>query len=173
MGIQTRDIEIRGVSFKVTQLTPMRSLKLLNRLGKVLGPALARAGAAVGKGGGLDILQADIDFGELGQALAALFSELADDAQFEYLMRNLLSGAVVIGHEGKVQPLFGGDGHGSSAVFDAVFAEHPADAYKLALFALEVNYADFSDAIAGIKARVMAALAAKASGTSASGTSTT
>lgn len=172
MGIQTREVEIRGRTFRVTQMTPMRSLKLLNKLGKVLGPALARAGAALGAGGEKpeDLLDAHIDFGAMGSALAALFQELADDAQFEHVLRGLLSGAVVVADE-KVQPLFGADGTGSSAVFDAVFADHPADAYKLALFSLEVNYSDFSDAIAAIKGRVLAAVAKRAeSGTSGSAT---
>lgn len=172
MGIQTRETEIRGVTFRVTQLPPMRSLKLLNKLGKAVGPALAKAGSAIGDT--TDLLHAEIDFARLGEALAALFAELADDVQFEVILRGLLSGAVVVGLEGKVQPLFGGDGAGSTATFDAVFADHPADAYKLAMFSLEVNYADFFGAIAALRDRVLAAVAAKApSAKSGSATSST
>lgn len=152
MGIQTRSIEIRGVTFRVTQLTATRSLKLLNKIGKVLGPSLAHLGKAVSDG---DLRSADIDFGEVGSALSALFGQLADDALFDAILRELLAGAVVVTSE-KVQPLFQG---ASTSTFDAVFADHPADAYKLAMFAIEVNYQDFFGAIAGIRDRAAALLA--------------
>lgn len=169
MGIQTLDIEIRGTRFHVTQLTATRSLKLLNKIGKVLGPALAHLGKSVDgpPGAGLELAAADIDFGELGAAFGALFDRLADDALFDAILRELLSGASVETEKGVV-PLFAG---ASTSTFDAVFAEHPADAYKLARFALEVNYKDFFDGLAGLKGRVLAVLAArKVAAPSASGT---
>lgn len=158
MAIQTKDVEIRGAQFRITQLPPMRSLKLLNKLGRMLGPSLAHLGNAVGGGaaGDFDILKSAIDFGEIGAAAGALFERLSDDAAFDATFRELLSGVVVLGAAG-VQPLFSG---ASTATFDAVFADHPADAYKLALAALEVNYADFFGAIVAVRDRVQAAVAA-------------
>lgn len=174
MPIQVKDVEIRGVQFRITQLPPMRSLKLLNKLGRMLGPSLAHLGNAVGGGaaGDFDLLKSAIDFGEIGAAAGALFERLADDAAFDATFRELLSGVVVIGSAG-VQPLFSG---ASSGTFDTVFAEHPADAYKLALSVLEVNYADFFGAIAAVRDRVQVAVAMAsraAPAASGSGTSTT
>lgn len=155
MPIQSKDIQIRETQFRITQLTPMRSLKLLNKIGRAIGPSLAHLGNAVGGSvAEFDLATANINFGELGSAVGALFTQLSDDAAFDAILRELLSGAVVIGPQG-VQPLFQG---GGAATFDAVFADHPADAYKLALAALEVNYADFFGAIAALKDRVQAAV---------------
>lgn len=156
MAIRSETREIRGTTFTVTQLTATRSLKLLNKIGKVLGPSLAHLGRAVEDGGG-DIRSADVDFGEIGSAAAALFEKLSDDALFDSITRELLAGVTVQSKDGIV-PLFAG---ASTATFDAVFADHPTDAYRLMLFALEVNYRDFFGAIAGLKDRAVAMVAAR------------
>jgi hypothetical protein len=164
MGIRSETKEIRGTTFIVTQLTATRSLKLLNKVGKVLGPSLAHLGRAV-EGG--DLRSANVDFGEIGSAAGALFERLSDDALFDAITRELLSGVTVQGKDG-MTPLFPG---ASTATFDAVFADHPSDAYRLMLFALEVNYQDFFGAIAALKDRAVALMAARpAPGASASET---
>jgi hypothetical protein len=168
MAIRSETKEIRGTTFTVTQLTATRSLKLLNKIGKVLGPSLAHLGRAI-EGGG-DLRSSDVDFGEIGAAAAALFEKLSDDALFDTITRELLAGVTVQGKDGVV-PLFSGP---STATFDAVFADHPSDAYRLMLFALEVNYQDFFGAIAGLKDRAVALMASRvpppAPGPSASAT---
>jgi hypothetical protein len=72
--LATQDRMIDGFKVQVSQLPARAGLKLLNRLGKVLGPSLGKAGGAF-KGSDLKRL----DLGALGVALGELFVNLSDE----------------------------------------------------------------------------------------------
>lgn len=120
---------IDGARFVVTKLPAMRGFRTLNRLMRALGPALA---AAAGAAGGL----MEMNLGQLGSAVELLFEKLSDDEQ-EHLTRELLYAASANG-----KPLFGAEG-----CFDDEFAGKHDTLLKLIVFAIEVNYGSFTNAL--------------------------
>src|SRR5258708_2424843 len=130
---QERDID--GFKFTVQQLTAMKSLRMLNRLGRIVGPALGKAGGAAQ--GGFE----NLNVKDLGDAVGTLFERLSDD-ELESITRELLSGATVTmsnGQNGLLMPQF-----------DLVLQGRPETILKLLKFALEVNYQNFFRGFAGL-----------------------
>ncbi len=126
MARKTESRDIDGLGFSVTQLPGMRAQKMLPRLGKILGPAVAKLGGMAKGLGGLDV-------GALGDAAEALFSTLTPE-EYESLTRELLETAQVT-QEGKTAPLM--------RQYDDVMAGRVMTGVKLLAFALEVNFGDF------------------------------
>lgn len=151
--IETLEKEIDGVVYKATQLPAMRAVKLLNRLGRVLGPSLAKLGGAIPSGGKLaDVDVSALDFAAIGDAVATLFGSL-DDATLEALLRDLLSG-VSFEADGKAGVLFPDS---RTAAFDAHFTGRVGSIPRVALFAFEASFGGFSDALAAVAVKVAAA----------------
>jgi len=135
--IKTEEKEIDGLRFSVTQLPGMRGLRMSVRLGKLLGPALARAaGAATG---GL----ASLDVSKLSGAVDALFEHLTED-EIESVTKALLESCLVT-IEGKTGPLM--------PMFDTVMGGKVATVYKLLRFAFEVNFGNFFGGLAALGAQ--------------------
>ncbi len=154
MAKRTEQRVIDGLTFEVTQLDPKRSQRLLLRVMGMLSGALGRAVSGLGGAGGggkLSLRDLDVDFSKVGEAIPALFEKFTPE-QFEELQKELLTYCTVE-RDGKWQQLW--------PVFDLVMAEAttPFAGLKLALFAFEVNYGNFSE---GLGARVRQMLEARA-----------
>lgn len=126
--------EIGGRRVLVAQLPASRALKLLRRLGHVLGPALAKAAGA--SKGTLSI--AALDVGSLSDAITVLFDRLTEP-ELDHLMRELLSTAQVM-VDGKWVQLSAGSG---PQPYDVTFAGDLAGLFATLGFAIEVNFGDF------------------------------
>ena len=111
-------------SFTVQQLPARMSLKVLNRLGKSLAPALAQLGGALQ---GRDAQTADLS--KLGTALEAVFSNL-NDTDLDFLIDTLLQSAQ-IGTKPVLREL------------DTLFMGDSLGLIRLLIFAAEVNYKSF------------------------------
>lgn len=111
-------------NYSVTQLPAFRGLKMLARLTRTVGPALAKLADAE-QGG-------EIGVAALGDAVGALCEKL-NDAEIEGITRELLAGATV-----DEQPLL--------SQFDMHFAGKPELALQVLAFAVEVNFGGFFDA---------------------------
>ncbi len=117
---------IDGIEFTVTQLPAMRSMKLMHKLARALGPAMAKAAGA-----GTQLGQQDIaSFGEAAQAAFDRFS--AED--LEALIKELFETATMT-LDGNTVPIM--------PVFNDALAGKPGTILKALQFALEVNYSDF------------------------------
>lgn len=138
MGVETREVEIDGVRFSVTQLGARAAMRLLPRIGRIVGPAIADATNAI-PGGNLG----EADVAKLGGALGTLFDRLTPEEQ-DALLETLLQGARVQ-VEGKWAPLM--------ESFDFLMAGKALTVYRLLWFALGVNYGDFTGALRGLAAR--------------------
>lgn len=152
MSQVTQEREIDGMSFAVTQLPGMRGLKLLARLGRVLGPAVAKALAGASNG-----LKGEVDFEVMGEAVGTLFERLTEK-ELEEVTRELLQAATVDN-----RPLLQG--------FDVTMQGKTLTILKVLLFAFEVNYGSFLDVLKDLGAKH--AKASKGSSSKASTISTT
>lgn len=150
--LNVRTTTIDGIDFAVGQLPAMRGHRLLPRLGKAIGPALAQGFDAMGGKGG------DGDLGKLGAAIGLLFEHLTPD-EYEAILRELFSTVAVKG-----APLMD--------TFDVALAGKPATVIKLAAFCLEANFGNFSGVAQAWAARA-AAMTATGSGSSSPSTSAT
>lgn len=143
--LPTSDVP-EGEVFTVSQLPAMRSVRLLTRLGKVLGPAASELGRALATTKG-ETPQVEA----LAPALGALFSQLEPDT-VEQLLRELFATTKVGATD--LMP-----------VFDMKMAGQFNSIWKLAATALEVQFGNF---FGDLIARGMAAVTqnpAPASGT--------
>ena len=139
--LKTESANIDGSTYEVTQLTPRRAMRLSVRIGKVLGPALAKASGAAKAGG-------DTDISAFGDAVATLFDSLTPD-ELEFVSDELLY-SLTRETDGKKLSA-------SGAKFDLVMAgESVMTIYKILRFAFEVNYGNFTSALV---ARFQAAMA--------------
>src|SRR5579859_3153297 len=123
--IEPRTKEINGVAFTVRQLPAMRALRMLNRLARTIGPAMASLGASGGT----------FDFESLATALAKLGDKLTDQ-ELEGITRELLEGTTF-------QPSDGSPGGALLPQFDVALQGKPDVTLKLLAFALEANYGNF------------------------------
>lgn len=114
----------KSYTYSVTQLPAMAGLKMLARLSRALGPALAQLSDADASG--------EIGAASLGAAVGVLCEKLSD-TEIEGISKTLLSGSTV-----DEQPLL--------QQFDAHFAGKPELALQLLGFAVEVNFGGFFDA---------------------------
>ena len=108
--------------FEVTQFTCMRSVRMMTRLGKMLGPALEKLkGAAAG---------------DQGDALAAIgdLLQTLEEVAVEKLILDLLEVVTI-------------DGTPLRPQLDMLFAGKLASLFKLAAFVVQVNYSDFFGAL--------------------------
>lgn len=137
--IEPKTKEIDGISFTVRQLPAMKSLRMLNRLTRTIGPALTALGAT----GGLSL-------DSVGEALAKLGDKLSD-AEAESIARELLSDATF-------QPADGSPGGELLPRIDLALQGKPETLLKLLAFALEANYGNFFDALRGLGAGRLGAL---------------
>lgn len=152
MARKTEEKEIDGIRFEVTQLDPKRSQRLLLRIMGHLSHAMGKAMAGVSGDPekGLSLETMDLDFSKVGQAIPALFERLTPD-EFEGIQKELLTYARAQRPGGEWVQLW--------PAFDLVMGEEPATpftGFKVALFAFEVNYGNFSGVLADHARRLLA-----------------
>lgn len=151
MSLKTQSKEIGGDTFTVSQLPMFRALRLLNRIGRAVGPALGHVASAydASKGDGAPV--DGVRVGEaVGRALSALFGSLSDD-ELEAITRAMLETAMIESN-GKTTPLL--------KSIDLVMQGRILDLFKLLAFAFEVNYGDFFEVVPQLIAAARATEAA-------------
>jgi hypothetical protein len=125
MACETKEVRIKMIGGErralVSQLPAMRSLRLLTRLGRVVGPSLG----LLFKG----------DDAQLGEAISALFARL-DENEVEHLVSELL-------FESGARIEVGGQLAEVKSVFASEFAGDLGAVGALVLEALKVNYSSF------------------------------
>ena len=151
---------IGDITYSVVELPAMRALLIQPLLAPIfveLAGAFAKAVQSVAKASGDDDLSMstllNIDVDAIMPALSRAATKISP-ADLEHLTRQLLAGAQMQ-VEGKWIPLLGSDGTGGA--FDLKMKRRLADVWRLLVFALEVNYPDFFDALGGLGARLRAA----------------
>lgn len=121
--IDTKDKEINGCMYAVTQMPAMRAIGMQARLIKLLGPSFATMFVAATE----DIKTADRS---IPQALMILSSQL-DEKTFQQLVLDLMQGVRKDGVEL------------TKSIIDIEFAGKLNTLFLVMQFVLEVNYADF------------------------------
>lgn len=137
--LNAKDATIDGIKFTVGQLPYFRAQRLMPRIGKALGPALAQGFKALQGNGGTGDLE------DLATAIGLLFEHLTPD-EFEGIQRELFSAVMVDG-----QPL--------EKAADIVLAGKPMTGLKVVAAALEVNFGNFSGVAKQWGARAAAVMA--------------
>lgn len=143
--VTTQERIIDGHTWAVTQLPPTRSLKLMARLLKIVGPALGQ-----GLSAGADLDKADIS--AFGPAIEKLLLQLDGDT-LDAVVKESLATARIDGQEALVG-------------FEVTFHGRLVELLKGVAFALEVNYSDFFGGLVGELRSRMGPSASKASITS-------
>jgi hypothetical protein len=155
MPIETKTVEIGEYTYQIPQLPAMRGLKMLNRLGRLFGPALADL---FGSADEVESI-ADLDVRFIGPAARDVFERLTE-AEMESITRDLLAGTLVtIGP--KTAPVM--------PIFDDHFAGKYQDVFQLLGAAIKGNFGGFFE---GLAARLVG-IAAQRSHTAESSTSPT
>ena len=134
MACETKELELKfsdGSVRKLTvqQLPAMKSVKLLARLGRVLGTGLG--------------LLATGDESKVGEAIPAIFEKL-NEAEAEHMIDALLFTGGLIEVKGQQLPI--------KDVFNIEFSGQMAAVIRALVFALKVNYGDFSAALGDLGA---------------------
>jgi hypothetical protein len=124
---ETKAKNIDGFDVQVTVFPGLYGLKIKGKLLRFVGPALGKAVSAIkqNKSGLSNILDADIDFGAIGEAVAALVSNIDDNIINLFL--ELLSNTSVDGQDVKKETI------------DLKFAAKYTSLYKVLLYVIEVN----------------------------------
>lgn len=148
MALKMEEKTIDGVNYTISQIGATRSVKLLARLGRVFGPALARVFAVVEK---VDptksIKEQEIDLVAAGAVFQSLFSSL-DDAEIDGLLRELFANVAATG---SVEACgFLGAFEGDLKKIDAHFGGRVDALFRVAFASLEVNYGSFFGVVAAI-----------------------
>ena len=148
MGLKTEEVKLGDLPMRITQMPSMESLRMLTRLTKLVGPALA----AMGHKAELDsILDAKLTDTELGEAFAVLCDQLAED-EVEAIFMAFAAPTKVQTAKNKWPSL--------DEMFDVVFAGRMDLMLRWFGASLKVNYDSFLGAAQG--SDVLASLRAKA-----------
>ncbi len=127
---------IDGVTYEVQMLPGTKSWKMLLRLGKMIGPALGKV--IDGSEGSLqNLMNADLSEVFIGEALTAL-TERMDEAEVEIIIQQLAECTIVDN-----KPLKG--------IFELHFQGNPGALLKWLAFAVQANFAPFSNALASVQ----------------------
>lgn len=124
--LSTESKVIDDVKFDVTMFPGLYGLKIKGRLLKIIGPAFGQAFKSL-QSGKTSILDSDIDFGVVGDAISKLCERLDDPAVIQ-LIKDLLSSTKVDGQDAN-----------NDAVLNFKFAGKYTTLYKGLLFVVEVN----------------------------------
>lgn len=124
---------IDGVTYKLTQMQAMRALKLLPRLGSILGPVFSKFKEIDVKALKTQGLNADINPAIVGDAIIALTEKLTEN-ELEAMVKDLLYS--LIRDDVPCDP-------GPTSPFQLLMAGQTLTIFKLLRFALELNYGDF------------------------------
>ncbi len=129
MGQKTDTRTIAGMEVTTTQLPALRAFALLNKLGRILAPALAKAADLK--------VSTDMDVSALAPALGELFANLHPEESGQ-LAKEILAYTSVIHNGAKIDL-------GSANMIDHVFTGEFKGFLMTMLFAIQVNFSDFFD----------------------------
>jgi hypothetical protein len=152
MAVKSDTRTIGEHTYRVTQLTALKSRALFVRLVKLLGPAVV---TVIGSG-------VNVNRAQLGGLLSELFTRLSDD-ELAYFCNVLGACTEVLGPGGAVVI-------DSPAMIDVHFAGRLLDMFKWLRFALEVQFSDF---LSAAKATLAAGSTAQGTAPSASPSAST
>lgn len=150
--MQTLTETIGGREYSVTQIPPLRGVRLFNRLCRIFAPPAARAFGGLAGEMSLGKLMGG-NLSGLSEALVLLFDKLGEQEQ-EAILRELFEGARFRNDDGKLLPLW--------EHFNVAFAGRIAEVYMVAAFALRANFGSFSDALRAAASAWSAKAAAEA-----------
>jgi hypothetical protein len=140
MAVKSEERTIGEHTYRVTQLTALKSRELFSRLVRLLGPGVA---AMVSAGQGISRSQISQMLGEISQRVT--------DDELDHFCRVLGSSSQIVA-AGNAVTL-------DKEVIDVHFAGQLFNLFKWLAFALEVNYSDFLSVFARMQAAVSAAAA--------------
>jgi len=125
--LETKSKNIDGFEVSVTVFPGLHGLKIKGKLLRFLGPALGKAVSAIkqNKSGLSNVLDSEIDFGAIGEAVAALVENIDDNIINLFL--ELLSNTSIDNQDVKKE------------VIDVKFAAKYFSLYKILLYVIEVN----------------------------------
>lgn len=130
---KTKDID--GFKVTVTTLTAMRSLKLMHRLIKAVGPGLLKSLSGVASKGKVSI--GDLDVGSLADGAQAILDRLSEN-DLEDTVKTLFETAL-LERSGKSQQFM--------SSYEMAYAGNMPALLKTIQFGLEANYGNFFDAL--------------------------
>lgn len=142
--IATQEKVIDGMHFAVTQLPGMKGLLMSQKIGRIVGPALAKGLSGMGSVSLATVAESSINMETIGEAVGLLFERLSGP-ELEAITRELLASATI-------------DGVPLMPVFDLRLQGKTLTIYKLLVFAFEVNYGSFFDAFRALAAQRRAAM---------------
>jgi hypothetical protein len=139
----TQETEIGGITYQVTMLPGMTGLRFFAKLGRLLSPALGQL-KSLGELGDLEKLKlGEVQIGQLAPVFASLFERLTEEEMVS-IANTLLESAQYIDTDKMGQkvilPL--------RSAMNTHFQGKTFRLLKLIFFALKVNFADFSEALA-------------------------
>jgi len=125
--LETKSKNIDGFEVSVTVFPGIHGLKIKGKLLRFLGPALGKAVSAIkqNKSGLSNVLDSEIDFGAIGEAVAALVENIDDNIINLFL--ELLANTSIDNQDVKKE------------VIDVKFAAKYFSLYKILLYVIEVN----------------------------------
>jgi len=143
LKVETREID--GATYTVTQLDAWRAMRLMARIGNIVGPALAKAAEA-----GDDAEDMPLD--KVAEVISALTAKLTPD-ELEGITKEMLHNVLK------------DDRNISGKNFGLEMAGQMTTVFKLLAFAFEVNYGDFFDAARAMMQKAREKRAAKSAST--------
>lgn len=129
LNLKYEEKEIDGLKFGTTQYAAMRGLELMGKLASSMGPAL----------GAMSAIEGENDFEKYAPMLAIALRDL-EPSKLSTLCVDILSGTTAtIEENNKVKRV----DLSSKEALDRVFSGRLMTMFKVILFALKVNFADF------------------------------
>lgn len=127
MSAEIASEEIDGQVWEVSPYSATKGIKILAKLTKTIGPAF---GSALGGAGSVEgMLNSGTGSDAIGKALDVLSRSLDEDGTVA-LVKDILAGVSV-------------DGKPLMPIFDTVFQGRYSTLFKVVVFVLKTNYADF------------------------------
>jgi hypothetical protein len=126
--LQSQTRQCGEYEYEVTPLPAGKALQVLRRLGKSVGPAIAKIGEMDAK---------SLDLGKLGEALEELLTTLSDD-DVAFINKTFASATTIV--KGDARPELGSQ-------FDLHFQGALGEWFEWLKFSLEVNYGPLVSAL--------------------------
>jgi hypothetical protein len=127
--LKTKEKEIEGTNYIVTQFTGRKALKIKMKIVKMLAPIISSLTSSV-KTNDKSVMDSDIDFSVVGEAVSKLFEIMPEDDLIDFII-DMLSMTQ------KDNVLI------NSKTFEFDFVGNFTTMYKVLYFVIQVNYPDF------------------------------
>lgn len=134
---KSQETTLQGVKFQTTKYNPKRSLRMITKLGRLIGRPLGGALGSLGGTGTLGDMLDGLDGDLFGKALQALFFNL-DEADLPAVLEDIFKGT-------RIQIEQGGKLIWLSIDIDRDFEDSLMLIYEVAEWVLRFNFENFSD----------------------------